>query len=217
MSLFRATAKRLPIPENSVDLIFTDPPYPRKFLNCYDWLADEAARVLRPGSFVLAMCGGSYINRIMRLFDNAGLQFYWQYKVQMVGSKTGLVWPRGNRKVNISIQTKSIIAYSKGDGLPQCSTVDFIRSGGPDKRYHHWGQNVSEIRYYIECFSRKGDLVLDPFIGGGSTAVVCELLSRRWLGCDLDTYALYTTRERMNGADILKQAPLFAGMGRGAR
>jgi DNA modification methylase len=34
--------------------------------------------------------------------------------------------------------------------------------------------------------SRNGDTVLDPFMGAGTTAVVCERLSRRWIGCELN-------------------------------
>jgi site-specific DNA-methyltransferase (adenine-specific) len=32
----------------------------------------------------------------------------------------------------------------------------------------------------------RGDLILDPFLGSGTTAVVCERLGRRWLGCELN-------------------------------
>jgi len=34
--------------------------------------------------------------------------------------------------------------------------------------------------------SRHGDLVLDPFMGAGTTAVVAERLARRWVGCELN-------------------------------
>lgn len=36
------------IPDGSVDLIFTDPPYPKEYHYCYEWLAYEAVRVLKP-------------------------------------------------------------------------------------------------------------------------------------------------------------------------
>jgi DNA modification methylase len=42
---------------------------------------------------------------------------------------------------------------------------------------------VSEI---ITIFSRRGDLVLDPFAGYGSIPLVCELFGRRWIGIEID-------------------------------
>lgn len=38
----------------------------------------------------------------------------------------------------------------------------------------------------ISAGSRPGDLVLDPFMGAGTTAVVAERLGRRWIGCELN-------------------------------
>jgi DNA modification methylase len=38
----------------------------------------------------------------------------------------------------------------------------------------------------IAAGSRPGDLVLDPFMGAGTTAVVAERLGRRWVGCELN-------------------------------
>lgn len=38
----------------------------------------------------------------------------------------------------------------------------------------------------IVAGSRPGDLVLDPFMGAGTTAVVAERLGRRWVGCELN-------------------------------
>ncbi len=41
----QATCQHIPLPDNSIDMIWTDPPYPMEFLPCYGWLANEAARV----------------------------------------------------------------------------------------------------------------------------------------------------------------------------
>ena len=35
--------------------------------------------------------------------------------------------------------------------------------------------------------SRPGDLVLDPFMGSGTTAQVAQALGRQWIGCELNT------------------------------
>jgi adenine specific DNA methylase Mod len=49
----------------------------------------------------------------------------------------------------------------------------------------------------IRASSREGDLVLDCFIGSGTTAVVAEKLGRRWIGCDLSRFAIHVTRKRL--------------------
>jgi len=56
--------------------------------------------------------------------------------------------------------------------------------------------------------------VLDPFMGGGTTAVACELLGRRWIGFDIDTSALYTTSQRLldENTAAVWNPPLFSMM-----
>ena len=49
MNLAASDIKALPLRDNSIDLIWTDPPYPKEYLYCYDWLAKESVRVLKPG------------------------------------------------------------------------------------------------------------------------------------------------------------------------
>ncbi|MFC4727107.1 DNA-methyltransferase [Coralloluteibacterium thermophilus] len=47
--------------------------------------------------------------------------------------------------------------------------------------------------------SRPGDLVLDPFLGAGTTAVVAQRLARRWIGCELNPHYAEIARERLAG------------------
>ena len=49
----------------------------------------------------------------------------------------------------------------------------------------------------IKLSSSEGDLVLDCFVGSGTTAVVAEKLNRRWIACDLGRFAIHTTRKRL--------------------
>jgi len=51
----------------------------------------------------------------------------------------------------------------------------------------------------LKLSSKEGDLVLDCFIGSGTTAVVAEKLNRRWIACDLSRFAIHTTRKRLLG------------------
>lgn len=210
--LAQATVKHLPISSESIDLIFTDPPYLLKYLPCYAWLAQEAMRVLKPGGFLLAMCGGSYLNQIFRMFDDAGLTYYWKHENELTGDLSGQVWRNipGNIRAPIAVRQKSILAYSKRPAVARCQVIDVYRGNGADKRYHHWGQDVDTARYFIDCYSQPGGLVLDPFVGGGTTLEACELIGRRSLGFDTDPLALLTTRDRLRSSDIYQQVGLFA-------
>jgi adenine-specific DNA-methyltransferase len=49
----------------------------------------------------------------------------------------------------------------------------------------------------IEASSNDGDLVLDCFVGSGTTAAVAEKLNRRWIACDLSRFAVHVTRKRL--------------------
>ena len=49
----------------------------------------------------------------------------------------------------------------------------------------------------IKASSNEGDLVLDCFVGSGTTAAVAEKLGRRWIACDLGRFAIHTSRKRL--------------------
>lgn len=49
----------------------------------------------------------------------------------------------------------------------------------------------------IRASSNSGDLVLDCFVGSGTTAAVAQKLGRRWIGCDINRGAIQTTAKRL--------------------
>lgn len=56
----------------------------------------------------------------------------------------------------------------------------------------------------IKASSNENDLVLDCFVGSGTTAAVAEKLNRRWIACDLGRFAIHTTRKRLLGIEGVK-------------
>ena len=55
-----------------------------------------------------------------------------------------------------------------------------------DEKTPHPTQKPEElVRKFILASSSPGDLVIDPFLGSGTTGVVAEQLKRKWKGCDL--------------------------------
>ena len=51
--------------------------------------------------------------------------------------------------------------------------------------------------YVIENLSYENDLVVDPFLGSGTTAVAAKRLGRRFVGCDEDEASVNTTLTRL--------------------
>ncbi|HLO30624.1 MAG TPA: site-specific DNA-methyltransferase [Anaerolineales bacterium] len=51
----------------------------------------------------------------------------------------------------------------------------------------------------IEWVSNPGDIVLDCFLGSGTTAAVAQKLGRRWIGADINKGAIQTTIKRLQG------------------
>ena len=65
----------------------------------------------------------------------------------------------------------------------------------------------------IKCASNEGDIVLDPFVGGGTTVAVADKLGRNWIGIDSSVQAIKVTEFRLNvqqGKVIGKSNDMFA-------
>ena len=184
-------------------MIFTDPPYLKRYIETYRFLADEASRLLKPGGFVATMCGESYLDMIMDYFKASGLKYYWLYTLGLAGRGATCWRSNGHKNMPIGTPVKHVLVYSQGPAVSRTATTGFYKSNGKDKEWHTWGQDVDSHRYWIDCFSWPSDLILDPFCGGGTTGVVCELLGRRSILMDIDPQALQTTQQRIRGLPLL--------------
>ncbi len=62
---------------------------------------------------------------------------------------------------------------------------------------HPWQQALEPVRHWIRQVSETGELIVDPFIGSGTTAVAAVMEGRRFIGCDIDAGCVETTRRRL--------------------
>jgi len=177
------------IPDESVDVIITDPPYPEEFLPTYETLAKVAARVLKPGGSCLALVGHQWLPQVLDLMRKH-LDYHWTLAYVQPGS-TARIWSK-----KIIVGWKPVVWFTKGkyDGD---FAYDVVKSEARDKDYHEWGQSESGFARLIEWFSYPGDTILDPFVGGGTTGAVALKLGRKFIGIDIDPKAIETTRQRL--------------------
>jgi DNA modification methylase len=187
------------IPDHSVDLLFTDPPYLSKFLPLYKWLSHEAVRVLKPDGFLMVYSGDYHKNKIMHWLGEQ-LEYFWDFTAINRGNGP-MNWQR-----RIICKAKSILCYRLfgSSALPRCNVLSAFYGTGQDKKWHVWQQDESTARYYIDCFSQNGDLVYDPFVGGGTTPYVCRLIGRRFIGMEIDPVQAEVARARVDGTRQLE-------------
>ncbi|MCL2709316.1 MAG: site-specific DNA-methyltransferase [Planctomycetaceae bacterium] len=100
--------------------------------------------------------------------------------------------------VNKRIQRKIYLDEVKGqlvqtiwDDIDVLSPTSNERIGYPTQKPEALLERI------IKCASNDGDLVLDPFMGGGTTLAVAKKLNRRWIGIDQSTVAVKVTEQRL--------------------
>lgn len=97
---------------------------------------------------------------------------------------------------------------------PELVVRDYLRPGIPpndsfflpienqssaDRTDYPTQKPTALLRKLIKASSNENDLILDCFVGSGTTAAVSETLGRRWISCDLSRFAIHTTRKRLLG------------------
>lgn len=173
-------------------VIITDPPYPREFLPLWHDLAQCG---LEWGTDTLvAMSGTLLLPDVLQQILSAEHERAWHYRwtcsYLTIGPATR-VWG-----AEVGTSWKPILIFDRGEER-DFITTDVFRSTGDDKNHHYWGQNENGIAQLVEAFTEPGDTVVDPFVGGGTTAVVCKALGRRFVGCDIDAAAIAATTARL--------------------
>jgi site-specific DNA-methyltransferase (adenine-specific) len=82
-------------------------------------------------------------------------------------------------------------------------------SGHARANFHPTVKPIDLMRQLVEMSTERGDLVLDPFLGSGTTAVAATLEKRRWVGCEMteDYWAIIEARTEWADAEILNAHP----------
>ena len=90
-------------------------------------------------------------------------------------------------------------------------SVPSLKGSSKEKCGHPSQKPLDLIAKLVSCASDPGDLVLDPFLGSGTTVVVAESLGRRWLGIEVNPIFVELARQRLASArDLLTPAKVEA-------
>jgi len=93
-------------------------------------------------------------------------------------------------------------------GVPVSEVWDDIKLVQGNERIGYPTQKPEALlERIILCASNEGDVILDPFMGGGTTAAVADKLKRQWIGIDQSVVAIKVTEFRLDKQRGLFSAP----------
>jgi len=157
----------------------------------------ELKRVLKPNGQIYVFCATRQIPIYIKFFEENSY-----FRNLLVWSKTNP--PPRLSKTNYVFANEYIVYAINEKGMPSKSIFNFskhnemknifitsslqskerLKENG--KAIHPTQKPLSILKKLIEISSNKGDVVLDCFMGVGSTAVACKELGRNFMGCELD-------------------------------
>jgi len=175
------------------DVVITDPPYPKEYVHLYEELAQMCADAGVP--LIAAMAGQSYLPEIYTGMSRH-LRYRWTLAYLTPGGQAVQQW-----QAKANTFWKPILLF--GDAGDWIGDVCKSSTNDNDKRFHHWGQSESGMLDLVQRLSKPGDLICDPFMGAGTTAVAALAAGRRFIGCDIDEAHVQTARGR---CAMLKEA-----------
>ncbi len=103
------------------------------------------------------------------------------------------------KKKGIKFKGKEFTQYLQGK-IPFDWWYD-IHAGGQISKHERIGYPTQKpeklLERIIKASSNEGDIILDPFVGGGTTLAVAEKLNRQWIGIDQSVQAIKVTELRL--------------------
>lgn len=119
-----------------------------------------------------------------------------------------IVWDKGMYTLggNYRSQYELIVFASRGRAKRLNTTTqgNVFKCKRVSDGKHPTEKPVELIKKFIEYASNKGDLVLDAFMGGGSTAIACKQLNRRFIGFETELEYVKLANQRLK-QEVLRQ------------
>ena len=218
------------IPDKSIDLIVTDPPYLFKKLSGKSGIFKDRERTYLEEIKEKGLDKGidySILNDFCRVLKKINI-YIWCNKEQLLDylkffveeKKCNfeiLIWAKTNpppfsnghylkdKEYCLYFWEKNFKFNGKYEDL---KTVYFTGVNQSDKKLydHPTIKPLSIIENLIKNSSVEGGVVLDPFLGSGTTAVACKELNRQYIGFEIDKKYYDIANDRLKGINQLIKA-----------
>jgi len=210
---------------NSIDFIFSDPPYnligldifmdARIYFSQFKERVQEYKRLLKwDGSMII--CGRTpVICELSQIMQENGFicreWIIWHKVDSITAKKDGY---SNNYEVfaifsrNINRKFKHIPVPSKTDNYSKERNIGSIWEHCKISSNHREGckhptqKPIKFLKRFVETFTNEGDLILDPFMGSGTTAVAAQELNRKFIGFEVNPEYIKMANKRLEQQNL---------------
>ena len=176
-----------------VDLVLTDPPYGIGIaewdtVDYYDFLFSESYRLLNEGRYAFIFSTKKNLKRPNFRHDIfAVIKNFAQYR-QHLGMFDAwypiIYFPKGKpRKI---INPSKMLVPKRNWFLLNTANTSRNKDNPKSNNNHETPKNIELIKYIVNNFSDTNDLILDPFLGSGTTAYCAKKLNRKCIGIEIE-------------------------------
>jgi len=190
---------------------------------CKNWLS-ECKRVLKDNGSIWVI--GSYHNIFRLGYILQNLDYWilndviWKKNNPMPNFKgtrftnahETLIWASKLKRSKYTFNYQSLKCLNddlqmRSDWtFPICSGKERLKKNG--KKIHSTQKPEALLHRIILATTNKGDTILDPFLGTGTTAVVAKKLGRKYFGIEKDKEYFKAANERINAAKVIEESYL---------
>lgn len=214
------------IPNACIDLLFADPPYDLGFWDWVKGWVELLPRILKPDASLYICCGiGEKSDSLSQMlpivkelftFKNLitwkkqrgyGTQRNWMYtREEIIFAVNGPKYifnPQYGKEKRHGYGFANLKKYPPKSAFKRVSNVWTDISEITKKTTTEWlRDNVAQkpealLERIILASSDEGDLVFDPFVGTGTTAIVAKKLKRHYFACDINSDMIAVTNKRL--------------------
>jgi len=167
------------------------------FLHC-DWHANAYIRV-----HILDRVFGekNFRNEIIWRYSSGGAsKKFYSKSSNYFFNPNAIRVPRTEEVLRrINSGTKGATRAVDLDKLPEdVFDIQYINAMAKERIGYPTQKPEALLERIIKGSSKEGDVILDPFMGGGTTIAVAEKLKRRWIGIDQSVMAVKVTEQRLH-------------------
>lgn len=195
------------IPDESVDLVLTDPPFgigfnygngykddPNAYPDLVRWIVDESNRVLQPGALAFVFVAQPQLRHVFSLFpESARIFAACKNFVQMRPTPVQYAYD----PVLFWQKPGEYGKQHKGRDWHIGNTAATMNRGLNEVGFHACPRPLDTILYMVDSFGPEGGIVCDYFMGSGTTALAATLTGRRFIGFEIDPTTADRARERV--------------------